>query len=299
MQKIYPQENNIPIFNPSGRYWVKLYNFGRAKKIEIDDKMPFDKYEELLTPKTESIKELWPAIFTKAILKLFYHKFQNGNYLYEEIGDLQIIYALTGYQGEKIFLKNPASSNYYNQFSYWASLKRIKAAKKIQNKNKIIFNFQSENNKENIREYKIDEEDSFKDENTNKKLISIIKNISTKENYKEKRKFLLNFSTLNLYTKKDNKFDNIDDMSESFYLKKFPKNSLKTDYESSKNLTIFSKDGEKKSKTIKRSESKLKLSNNSISRSNLFKLIKYFRNKNSKIWIQFFRKHNEFPWKRK
>jgi len=34
--KIYPQQDGIPIYNKSGRYWVKLYYMGREKKIEID-----------------------------------------------------------------------------------------------------------------------------------------------------------------------------------------------------------------------------------------------------------------------
>jgi len=49
-------------------------------------------------------------------MKLFHYKFEKGNYLYEEIGDLQIIYALTGYQGEKIFLRNPITSFYYDLY---------------------------------------------------------------------------------------------------------------------------------------------------------------------------------------
>jgi hypothetical protein len=36
--KIYPQNSEgIPIYNPSGRYWVKLYFQGKARKVEIDD----------------------------------------------------------------------------------------------------------------------------------------------------------------------------------------------------------------------------------------------------------------------
>ena len=67
MQKIYPQENKIPKYNPSGRYWVKLYNFGKAKKVEIDDQMLFDRYDEILLPRTNSIEELWPVIFSRLL----------------------------------------------------------------------------------------------------------------------------------------------------------------------------------------------------------------------------------------
>ena len=36
-QKIYPQEHGVPIYNPKGKYWVKLYHLGKLRKIEIDD----------------------------------------------------------------------------------------------------------------------------------------------------------------------------------------------------------------------------------------------------------------------
>jgi hypothetical protein len=38
--KIYPQKEGVPVYNPSGRYWVKLYYRGKERKIEVDDKMP-------------------------------------------------------------------------------------------------------------------------------------------------------------------------------------------------------------------------------------------------------------------
>ena len=41
---IYPQnEKGIPIYNPSGRYVVKLFVNGCFRKIEIDDKLPLAK----------------------------------------------------------------------------------------------------------------------------------------------------------------------------------------------------------------------------------------------------------------
>lgn len=38
--KIYPQENGAPVYNPDGRYWVKVYFMGKERKIEVDDRVP-------------------------------------------------------------------------------------------------------------------------------------------------------------------------------------------------------------------------------------------------------------------
>jgi len=228
--------------------------------------MPFDKYEEIMMPKTESIKELWPAILTKAVLKLFHDKLKKENYLYEEIGDLQIIYCLTGYHGEKIFLQNPNTSNYYSLYSFWSTMKRKNAANEIKSyrKNSRILDSEKKRlldlNKEKIRQFKIEENDYYKDENTNKKIISILRNISSKENYLEKRKFLLNFNTLNLYTKWDNKFEDIDDFNDSFYNQNARKKTNNSLYkgESNNNLSIFNKEIMQKTnnKSIKLHETK-------------------------------------------
>ncbi len=45
-QKIYPQEHGVPIYNPKGKYWVKLYHLGKLRKIEIDDTMPTNKRDK-------------------------------------------------------------------------------------------------------------------------------------------------------------------------------------------------------------------------------------------------------------
>jgi hypothetical protein len=108
--KIYPKENSplkknshFPIYNPSGRYWIKLYFMGKHRKIEIDDYMPCNRDEEFLLPRCENILEIWPALLTKALIKL-YSPFVNVNEDYSTIGDCSIIYSLTGYIGEKILL---------------------------------------------------------------------------------------------------------------------------------------------------------------------------------------------------
>jgi len=140
--------------------------------------MPFNKYDEIKTPKCEFLEELWPAILTKAILKLFKYKFSNKNY--DEIGDLHIIYALTGYQSERILLKNPNSVGSY-----------ILNTNNCSNKNKIDL-------KSNLILNKFfDSDDALYNKFTQEKLKVVIKNILSDENYLKKKKFILNFNTLN------------------------------------------------------------------------------------------------------
>lgn len=92
--RIYPQRSGVPIFNRSGRYWVKLFFMGQERKVEIDDRMPCNAYQEYLFPKCTQIEELWPGILTKAILKLMSFKLLSSRF--NEVGDISILAALTG-----------------------------------------------------------------------------------------------------------------------------------------------------------------------------------------------------------
>ena len=99
-KKIYPQQNGIPVYNPSGKYWVKLYHFGKLRKIEIDDLMPCSKYDQFYLPRCEMLEEIWPAILTKALIKLYSFKIVSNSF--KECGDYSPFYALTGYIPEMI-----------------------------------------------------------------------------------------------------------------------------------------------------------------------------------------------------
>ena len=81
---------------------------GKQRKIEIDDCMPCNKNEEPLLPKCVNWEELWPAIITKALIKLFSYKFKTYTKPESIIGDTQIIYALTGYFAELVDISNPS-----------------------------------------------------------------------------------------------------------------------------------------------------------------------------------------------
>jgi len=110
---IYPQKDNFPVVSPSGRYWIKLYFMGKPRKIEIDDRIPCNKYDDFILPRCEYLDEIWPALFTKAILKLYSYKFTHGSY--NEVADLSFIYSLLGLHVERIKM-NSSKMKYLDNF---------------------------------------------------------------------------------------------------------------------------------------------------------------------------------------
>ena len=86
---------------------------GKFRKIEIDDRFPVNKetYENYF-PQTENKNEIWPLIFTKALIKLYSYKYKCDDYEREEIGDSSILFSLTKYMGVKI--NNNIFFNYLN-----------------------------------------------------------------------------------------------------------------------------------------------------------------------------------------
>jgi len=73
---------------------------GKQRKVEIDDTMPCSSNDDFLLPKCDKIDVIWPHLITKALLKLYTYEYQNYDYVNEEVGDISIIYALTGFIGE-------------------------------------------------------------------------------------------------------------------------------------------------------------------------------------------------------
>ena len=100
---IYPQKNGTPIINPNGHYIVKLYFMGKPRKIDIDDRIPCNKDGEYIFPRCDKLNEIWPALYTKALLKLNVFKVKHPCYSQnEENVDTNFIYAMTGYHAEVI-----------------------------------------------------------------------------------------------------------------------------------------------------------------------------------------------------
>lgn len=67
---IYPHAPGTchPVYNPHGKYAVKLFLDGAYRKIIVDDVLPVDALGQSYTSYT-SRRELWPTLLTKAIIK--------------------------------------------------------------------------------------------------------------------------------------------------------------------------------------------------------------------------------------
>ncbi|KAM3133078.1 hypothetical protein pb186bvf_014795 [Paramecium bursaria] len=98
--KIYPQKDGAPIYNPSGKYIIKLYFMGKERKIQITDHMPVNFQGKPLLPYSVQETQLWPMLISKAVLQLW--DYQSKDSL---VGDGFVMYALMGLLTETIDLK--------------------------------------------------------------------------------------------------------------------------------------------------------------------------------------------------
>ena len=139
--KIYPQKNGVPYYNKNGHYIVKLHHMGKLRAIDIDDRMPLSDRDEYFFPKCESLEELWPALLTKALLKLYSYKIISSKF--KEIGDPEPFYALTGYIPTLLKEINIGNKNAKKKFKIGGNLQQSKI-EEIDSKRD-----ESSNNKEN------------------------------------------------------------------------------------------------------------------------------------------------------
>ena len=167
LRKIYPQDKNgVPIYNPSGLYWVKLYHMGKFRKIVIDEKLPVNKetYETFL-PQCESPFELWPMILTKAIIKLYSYKYKCDSYEQDEVGDCSILYSLTRHVGVKL--------SSFKFIQYLIDIQDIKT-KQLLKKNEEEEEENNNNNEENEnKENKENKENEKVEEDINIDIITL------------------------------------------------------------------------------------------------------------------------------
>jgi calpain-7 len=105
---IYPQdERGEPMYNPYGKYLVKLWLNGVARCVVVDDFLPIDKKGNLLCSQTTNNNanelELWVSIIEKAYMKLC------GGYNFPGSNSGVDLFSLTGWIPERIhFAKDPA-----------------------------------------------------------------------------------------------------------------------------------------------------------------------------------------------
>ena len=101
---IYPQDRaGKPIYNPAGKYLVKLHINGIARKVLVDDRLPLSRDGRLMTSHTTHAQELWVSIIEKAYMKL------NGGYDFPGSNSGIDMFALTGWIPEQFHTKDEAS----------------------------------------------------------------------------------------------------------------------------------------------------------------------------------------------
>lgn len=97
---LHPQRNGRPLFNPAGKYIVKLVFNGIPRKVVIDHRVLVTASMQPLCTFSRNEGELWPILLEKAFLKV------HGGYSYDGGNGGQDTYSLTGWIPESIRLSN-------------------------------------------------------------------------------------------------------------------------------------------------------------------------------------------------
>ena len=98
------------MYNPCGKYIIKLFINGMWRAVEIDDYFPIDTYGNPICAFSSKGK-LWVSLIEKAYLKA------HGGYEFIGSNSSRDLYALTGWLPEKIDLKTYDRNKLWNRIS--------------------------------------------------------------------------------------------------------------------------------------------------------------------------------------
>jgi hypothetical protein len=71
-RNIYPKlPSNKPVYNPSGKYCVRLFLAGQWRKVYVDDSLPVNSNGKIAVASSADNYELWPVVLSKAIYTVY------------------------------------------------------------------------------------------------------------------------------------------------------------------------------------------------------------------------------------